>query len=336
MKKVIFILSAAGIIILFAETALRMSGKYRTYSERINSIYVSPYAEESRNEYLFRYNPGTTVHQKGKEFLFQRRVNAIGFTEHRTPEIFLHGFSILALGDSYTEGMGAEYQESWPRRLEALLNTGDENYRVYNSGISGNDPFFEFQNLKFLFPKIQPRIVIILLNRSDFSDVVIRGGMERFQRDGSVRYQRKAPWWEPFYKWSHTARAVFHFPIFNIKGNNIFKEGTPGILGALDSCRTYTEEHHAILLPVYLPIPVKGKVVISPDEKIYLDSMKSRYGLLFLDLTSTIRAHADSRFFWELDSHCTNLGYDVIAQAILEHLQRNVLPRTSRTSVFKQ
>jgi len=329
MKGFVFGLLIFGFTILFSEFLFRISGKYLTYSEKTNSVYISPYAEESRSEHIFRYNPEININLHNKEFKFQRKINELGFTDHRKPEEFLNRFSILALGDSYTVGLGSSYQESWPYMMEKLLNKTEDEYRVYNSGISGNDPFFEFQNLKFLFPKIQPRIVIMLVNRSDFSDVILRGGMERFQKDGSVIYQKEAPWWEPLYKWSHLVRAFFHSPLADIWSPSLFEEGTPGILAALDSCDNYTRKHMGIFLPAYLPIPVNGKVVITPEEKILLDSMRAKYGMLFLDLTDSVRLHADHKYFWKLDSHCTSAGYEVIARSLHTHLMTNVIHQSN-------
>lgn len=49
-----------------------------------------------------------------------------------------HGIRIVALGDSLTEGFGVAPEDSYPVRLEALLNRKGFTCRVVNAGISGD------------------------------------------------------------------------------------------------------------------------------------------------------------------------------------------------------
>lgn len=48
--------------------------------------------------------------------------------------------SLVALGDSFTEGYGVAVSQSWAKRLEALLAGTGRPWRVYNAGVQGRAP----------------------------------------------------------------------------------------------------------------------------------------------------------------------------------------------------
>ena len=50
---------------------------------------------------------------------------------------------ILALGDSWTFGVGMESEDTWPKRLEALLTSPGRPVAVMNTGVSGYETFHE-------------------------------------------------------------------------------------------------------------------------------------------------------------------------------------------------
>jgi lysophospholipase L1-like esterase len=115
---------------------------------------------------------------------------------------------IITMGDSFTEGDGAPEKENFPSYFEKSLNEGGNQWQVYNAGVCGSDPFY---NLQFFNTVILPRYeydaVLLLVNNSDMSDYIYRGGMERFKDDSTTHF-RQAPWFEPFYHYSHFARGI--------------------------------------------------------------------------------------------------------------------------------
>lgn len=117
----------------------------------------------------------------------------------------------MALGDSFTEGRGVNQQSSWPFVLERSLNQteGSNNFNVINGGISGSDPVFELQILKTMLLKYGLNLVIVSVNQSDIDDLIVRGGLTRYDKEGVLHYN-PGPWWEGFYANSFVVRLLVH------------------------------------------------------------------------------------------------------------------------------
>ena len=74
-------------------------------------------------------------------------------------------FDILCLGDSFTYGLGAGPEDSYPAHLERKLNIKDSSltYRVYNGGRIGSNSFsIVTRQLKESIPENIPDVVIVM------------------------------------------------------------------------------------------------------------------------------------------------------------------------------
>lgn len=335
MKQLIFILLATIIWLLFItgamEAFLRTDGRYELYHEKNNQPYVSQYTGRTSPEHAFRYAKLDSFVFPKKEFTEVRAVNRLGFTDHRELDEMdtSRSVRILALGDSFTEGVGAAYAESWPQALERLLNQlpSGKKYIVYNAGVSGCDPFFSYKNLRLLAPAFHPHVVILLINTTDYTDVYFRGGWERFKAGNKVVYSRKAPWWEPLYAKSHAARAVVDLLGYNIfltrePYEQVIMSTFPVIRHALDSFKIYSAANDIAFIPVFNPIPAYHSEEQYDQDSIFISHYIAPENPGFLDLTPVVRQHRyDKAYFWQYDNHCTALGYKLFAEKILEHLQ---------------
>ena len=194
--------SALIVALLFMfEFCLRWSGKFATYGETNGIGYISPYALPGVKWFL-KHEPGR--HQRVEaEFSEPVFVNAEGFSDTEWPlakeqdEIW-----IVMRGDSFVEGV-ALYAKTrtirgcWRRFCEVPPMRG-WHITVMNGGIAGSDPVFNLQALQRVFLKYKPDIIIQSVNGSDWSnDIPIRGGLSRFNEDGTVKIQH--PWFEPIY-----------------------------------------------------------------------------------------------------------------------------------------
>jgi lysophospholipase L1-like esterase len=60
-----------------------------------------------------------------------------------------------------------------------------------NAGICGSDPCYDFMQLKDHLLAYQPDMIIQMISTNDAStDLQLRGGLERFQADGTVKYRK--------------------------------------------------------------------------------------------------------------------------------------------------
>lgn len=71
-------------------------------------------------------------------------------------------FNILCVGDSFTYGIGAPAQDSYPKQLERLINKtrGDKYIHVINLGVSGYNSSQCLDYLKKEFDSYNPKIVL--------------------------------------------------------------------------------------------------------------------------------------------------------------------------------
>lgn len=68
---------------------------------------------------------------------------------------------IMAIGDSWTFGVGMNNQDTWPKRLEALLTTPERPAAVMNTGVSGYETYHEALYYKELAPQFEHDLVLV-------------------------------------------------------------------------------------------------------------------------------------------------------------------------------
>ena len=103
-------------------------------------------------------------------------------------------FTILALGDSLTEGLGVPENEAYPAQLQAALQqAGYVNAKVINSGLSGETSTGLVNRLDWVL-KTKPDITILTTGANDAMRGIevatvesnLRTAIERLQSEGSV------------------------------------------------------------------------------------------------------------------------------------------------------
>jgi len=189
------------------EIVLRMMHNNQTYTESIGQGYQSYFGRES-NSWFLQWPANDTFTVDHGDFKYLYHTNELGFREKPVAMFKDTGlFKIITLGDSYTEGVGAAYDSSWPRFLERSLRDSQPNTAVFNAGINGSDPFYAYITFKEKLAGYKPNLVISAVNATDVDDFFFRGGMERFKANGTLE-NRKGPWYEPLYKYSYVVRMV--------------------------------------------------------------------------------------------------------------------------------
>lgn len=95
---------------------------------------------------------------------------------------------ILAVGESYTQGLGVAVGATWPHRLEGGLDRG----RVFNAGVSGYNLRQERLTALQFVPVIKPQLILAGVYgpahiRMDDPFVIVAGGASPLRRSEAIR-----------------------------------------------------------------------------------------------------------------------------------------------------
>lgn len=319
--------------------------------ENGNWFYISPYRivlleNIMRKHYLgeedvtLRIRPPHSQHRYAKsEFSFVHHYNNEGV---RDVDFKLdkgeNEYRVLTLGDSYTEGVGAPADSTWPKMLERPLQgkLPKKNIHTMNLGASGSDLIFEYDKLQKIGLKYRPDLVILALNASDRDDLMIRGGRERFQSDQTLRYY-PAPADEYLYAFSYIFRQTLSF---NTQHNSWMISARQhidrslkmraAISQELESFQTLADEHGFAFCVVFHPLPreinnkgldlnryYEGFIPHPPHHKVNILDYWQRSGALQSD---SDRIDPPKNWYWKKDRHHTATGYKALADAIVASL----------------
>ncbi|MCO5249552.1 MAG: hypothetical protein M9887_11475 [Chitinophagales bacterium] len=308
---------------LLVEMGLRVTGLYTTYFEKKSGKYES----------IYKFRPQTALHkrpindsfwiQSQDEYHFQYFTNNWGYSDKEWDDKESEDFKVLALGDSFTEGVGAAQDSSWVAQIAQLEN--QKNIKWYNAGISASDPFSNFYALENELGKLNPDLIIQVYTNRDFEeDILLRGGYERF-KDGKLIYPR-SPSIEILYAYSHIFRMIHHFGIergFFVSSSHLKKlnlQTSFRDLVDLYSAWAIRHQTHVILLffhtdSYYYSLSDKTFSLDIGDRKMndYLsiksisDCYKKEAEKMGLDF---------NQLWWSNDGHHNAKGYKMMAECI--------------------
>lgn len=171
---------------------------------------------------LFRHekNPLRLVVQKRQDVLFEpgasfRNVSSVPGEYDYLTHINSYGFRgkefampkpqgvtrILAVGDSFTHGVGAEDDQTIPALLESDLKAKGHLVEVVNAGAGGTSAVSQFVNTRNIYLKYQPDLVVFFFDLTDLWDDWHFERQAIFDKDGEiVRFDPlfkygKRDWW---------------------------------------------------------------------------------------------------------------------------------------------
>lgn len=164
------IIGTCTVLIFVGETTLRTRGTFLTWSEKNLGRYNTYYGK-SHDSWILRSTPNSIANDTFLEFDYEIRFNREGIRDidHTLEK---------------PEGLFRTYTNTWFKVLEKRLRA--QRLLAY-----------------------APDLVILCFNTSDITDVILRGGWERFRADGTTQY-REGLWFEPFYAVSHLVRYIAH------------------------------------------------------------------------------------------------------------------------------
>jgi len=318
-----------------------------TYAEQNGAFfYVSEYKQYRLQNWARKWlfsdeEPQVTRHRPhsmetigNSEFSFAHQYNSLGL---RGPEPMPGKdgqLRILALGDSFTEGVGAAEENTWPAALERQLSGRPVSQQapvVVNGGVNSTDPFAEFWLFKKVLQPYEPHIILLAVNSTDITDYIWRGGLERFHK-GQLRY-RSGPRWEFVYQFSYLFRAFIH----NIAGKN-------WMLLSDDEVKELEREAYEaltrLIIDEFLPLTStsSSKLVVflhptlqeihtgHPELQEWLASIsETTPQLSTIDLIADFQDYFDrneqraAEYYWPIDRHHNARGYQLLAERLAQH-----------------
>jgi lysophospholipase L1-like esterase len=328
-------------VVLFmaaAEILLRTLCTYCTWTEVNGGKFESPYAINESSWYFVRpSNSIDSYHQP--EFDYEIRTNSLGFRDIEHPLDKAFGETrILAIGDSFTEGQGAPFDQTWLSVMGHNMNRPESarQYTMIAAGVAGSDPFYEYRILLDKLLVYQPDIVMMVVNRSDANDVIVRGGEERFLPNGRVKgveHPSDAAAW--LYKHSHFARFIL-LEVFDYTHLLLYKsergrramevrEKIKALIVKLDNqLKDRAVEFVLVVLPSRQDVE-RDRYNDLSDLQDLLDYSRAR-GIRTNEVKPYLMNKlADGstqldKLFWRKDYHFTPLGYRYVGEAVQEGL----------------
>jgi lysophospholipase L1-like esterase len=90
------------------------------------------------------------------------------------------------VGDSFTEGMGMEIEETLPSLLESKFSSGQKNINFINGGLAGTGPFEYGRVLFNIGLKYQPDAVLICFFANDLSNIEVDQNPAQMYQNSSL------------------------------------------------------------------------------------------------------------------------------------------------------
>lgn len=309
-------------------------GNYATYLERNEGrSYELQYHHTSpARHHVFSANTSYTTPRE--EFSFPRTTNSLGLPEREVPvEKAADEFRLLALGDSYTEGVGTAYEGTWLKAVERQAASAMPGRTVtsFNAGVSGSDPWYGLVLLEDTLLRYRPDVVFVAINASDVNDVIIRGGRERFGADGVTR-PRPTPWWEWVYGVSFLGRHVVH----DVLGyNSLFikesrwqdarREAGGQLVEAVRAFQALAARERFRLVVVIHPDKLEAsRARYERGFAAFVADVKALPGLDVVDVlerwtaSGVLTPATAASLYWPIDGHNTPDGYAAFGRAVAD------------------
>jgi len=317
------------LFLFIAELFFRYNGRYATFNEKYGKPYHSLF-DSDHNSWYHVYPPHGVTSQTLKEYAYSILANNEGlldkdFTTAKTP----NAFRIMVIGDSFVQGMGAETDSTLPRQLEGILRSrygSDPEIEVWNCGIGNSDPYFEYKLFADRLLKYNPDYVIEVVNFTDITDVILRGGNKRFNADSSVSYNAP-PWFEPLYAKSFLVRSIVHDVL---RYNWLFlkpKQDAEARNQSAKMIESVLKDFEKLCIASHIPLLVAfhpGQNELEPKTEYTMQSIVNYCDSVHIPetdiracmLTRGLAGEKAKEFYWPIDGHCNRFGYQVFAQCI--------------------
>jgi len=326
-------------VLIFIITALEVS---------IRLLHLAPKIGEANLNYVkdpylpFKQKPFSIVSGRSRtdEYNYVYKHNSLGFRDVEHPIKKPEGvFRILGLGDSFTYGQGADFEETYLYRLEKMLNERRGNHprvEIIKAGMRRYFPEVERMFLEHYGLRYEPDLILIGFVPNDVIDTFL--GLEAVELDekgGFLKSNLTAMYGTPItwlYMNSHLFRIILQRYLISRKKPYKFDEVyKPNGFHEKDwqevefQFRKIIEIAKKPVVIIHIPQDnLNNKNASYPAER--LSNFCKKSGCYFIDTLPAMReASKTQRLYWKRDGHCNSVGYKIIAETIYSQLLENNL-----------
>lgn len=263
------------------------------------------------------------------------QTNSLGFREREYPLERSPGVRrIVVLGDSYTQGVGVEFQETFSKRLEPRLERAWGPSEVINFGVSGYNTVLELATLRETAAQFKPDLIVVgyVLNDIEISNPAseARAGLESQSlvdqahtglKRRSMLYRHLAP---------KIGRVLGMFGARYAVGMTSFMmasydEASPGWVAsrqALLGIAAEARQLDARLLVVVFPAMNDFRTYPLSHAHEAITRFCTQNGIDVLDLLPRFRREKVAELTVFLDGHPNSRAHAIFAEEIFAYLSR--------------
>jgi len=298
----------------------------------------------------YRPRPNSVISGRSKtdEYDYHHKHNSAGLRDAEHALIKPEGtFRVLGLGDSFTAGWGAAYEETYLRRSEVALNArGGQHPRIefVKAGINGYFPQTQRMLLENYGLKYRPDLVVVGFLANDVFDTWLGIDAVVVSKQGWLT-SRDANELGSLGTWLYVNSHVARIPLDALvsgkralffdgdwattiyRPDDASEQAWRELLDEYDRMDRAIREAGGRLVVFYIPSdpPLTGMHEY-PEQR--LGAWAASRNVEFVSALAEMRAaiHEES-LYWEKDGHCTPAGYRVLAEVLARALAaRGLVP----------
>jgi len=282
------------------------------------------------------------------------QINSLGFRDKEFLVKKPLGISrIMVIGDSFTFGMGANLEDTYPKQIERIIQKQNIHCEVINCGVIGYNMWQYLEALKKRVLPLEPDLVVLGLFEDDIAAAVsphktIQNwqGSNPFEPSGSSKLMANFALWN-FVK---NASAIFEYRNRAHRGSSYMKgieerkkvwgptnpaDQNYRIMSGIAGKKLYDEFCHSLsefvsecktagahVLIVMIPDSVQLNDPHMQAVNRIVDECCQDIGVLYLDLTPVLETqkNPESLYLFPFDAHNSPIGLQLIAEAICDKI----------------